>query len=160
MPKIVEVPDGCTAIILNADGSVRTGSIVDPNSLGRPLTVADRILGALVLAGPGQNVLPNKECERLRNELADACMKAEGVAPRRNYEVEINYVVGWADEGHGFDDPDLRGGFIIGWRANVGYGQLTFVMRHGRIEMDTEGMSDDFVDQVLAALRKSAVRVG
>lgn len=59
----------------------------------------------------------------------------------------------------GFRTLKMKPGFVLEWSANVGFGELTvWQLENGSFEVDTEAMSDGFVDEVFAAFRRTLVR--
>ena len=76
----------------------------------------------------------------------------------KNYEVEIRYVNYFKQDAHTtqlFGETHQfpqRQGMIIGWDATVGWGELTIIQYNdGSMEVDSEGMGQEFVRQVLDA---------
>lgn len=59
---------------------------------------------------------------------------------RKDYEIEINYV---------HMDCDCM---VVGWSANVGFGQLTMYKHGDNFEVETECMGKEFYRQVLEKL--------
>ena len=49
----------------------------------------------------------------------------------------------------------FSGGMVVGWKCQgVGFGQITFRIKEGGLEVDTECMPDNFVKAVLRATMK------
>lgn len=120
--------------------------------------------------------------------IADRFLRSSNAQLRIVYEtaeeaygkIEIRYIWGWEDKEVKIRDKDMehvgkaklqgkemdvlvgtreRGGFIIGWECKLGFGEMTFVMSKGRLEVQTEHMGADFVEALLNAFRKQLVVV-
>ena len=66
-----------------------------------------------------------------------------GKSPKKGYEFTSIKVEPWHNEDFG--------GIVISWSARgIGFGEVTFSFKNGKIEMDTECMSNEFVLALLA----------
>lgn len=72
----------------------------------------------------------------------------------KTYEIEIRSICGWGK--HWTENDDLTsgdGGFMIGWSAmGIGFGELTVSFKDGKIQIDDECMSREFVEAVMKKL--------
>lgn len=61
-------------------------------------------------------------------------------------------------DGEGNEHPERYQGFTVSWGAkDIGFGELTLKQHEdGRVELDTEAMSKDFVKAVFAKLVEQA----